>query len=584
MATNSNRNVEKGERKKGSSIEKQGQEPRPRHNKVRSASTSTSTSILGLAVIVVVSIVALVWQTTRVGGYLYNERTTTTGNNNNTVDTPISNSHSNSNSTPVTVTVTVTQIEIPNNQIQIQTTAASHCVHQRITTAQNLQQLHSNTNHTTRSTSQHPTGIRKQQRRPILYLHPGPAKTATSTIQQLLTNYQENLAADNIFLLASSSASARVPDSCHFPHPSICNPHKCCCHSVMQAQLDEYYRHGVDLVLTSEVLGMKFAQLPQGPPKLEAWFREVVQRNNNEWDIRVLIGYRPYFDFAVSGFNQQFKNRNRPKLQRWPSKGGVRIPSVTTGVLDKYMQDKEGKKTKLLVEFPFTDVLVELFRPYANRVEVYDITATAAPHHSHSHNNNSKDFTEYVFCELLEGADGACRAQQAVLASSEALLNKNRAESLDYDRLATAAVDRGLINVRKASPHVTRGWVGQQIRAYLEDNNTHTNKQLLPTNVTVTGNGTMMMMTRTRTNITEQWPPLVCPDTAKEANRKALAQLYTVALAHEQHLFPARDPHWQVPAQFDQMIHDQKLCDLDLDRVLDLDDDDWQTFLRALQQ
>ena len=75
----------------------------------------------------------------------------------------------------------------------------------------------------------------------------------------------------------------------------------------------------------------------------------------------------------------------------------------------------------------------------------------------------------------------------------------------------------------------------------------------------------------------------MCPDPANnDADRLALNRLYNVSLAHEQTLFPARDPHWQVPAQFDQLLHAKKLCDLDLDQVLD--NAEFRTFLRALQQ
>ena len=155
----------------------------------------------------------------------------------------------------------------------------------------------------------------------------------------------------------------------------------------------------------------------------------------------------------MSGFNQQFKNRNRSKLQRWPGQGGVRIPTVSNGVLE-YGPENEGKhktKSKLLVEFPFTDVLVALFQPYADRIELYDITS-----HSHNNTNSTLDFTEYIFCELLIGAEEACHAQRALLrttadneAATTAGVHKNPADSriLDSDRLATAAVDRGLLNV-----------------------------------------------------------------------------------------------------------------------------------------
>ena len=353
------------------------------------------------------------------------------------------------------------------------TTAATRCVNKRITTAQqHRQQLHSNQTSSSTTT---------RRRRPILYLHPGPAKTATSTIQHLLDQYQERLAADRIFLL-DTDPEKNTP--CTFPHPAYCllqvkthllqHPSLGACRRAMKTQLAEYYRHRVDLVLTSEMLGTKFAQ---GPLKLKEWFRDVI--SIHDWDVRVWIGYRPYFAFVASGFNQQYKNQNRPKLQLWPGQGGIRIPAVANGVLE-YGPENEGKhktKSKLLVEFPFTDVLVALFQPYADRIELYDITS-----HSHNNTNSTLDFTEYIFCELLIGAEEACHAQRALLrtaaddAATTAGVRKNPADSriLDSDRLATAAVDRGLLNVTTTattSCGLQRSWVGQQIRTYLA--NTH---------------------------------------------------------------------------------------------------------------
>ena len=155
----------------------------------------------------------------------------------------------------------------------------------------------------------------------------------------------------------------------------------------------------------------------------------------------------------MSGFNQQFKNRNRPKLKRWPSQGGVWIPAVADGVLEygPENEDQHKTKSKLLLEFPFTDVLVALFQPYADWIEVHDITS-----HSHNNTNSTLDFTENIVCKLLIGTEEACYAQRALLrtavddeAATTAVVHKNPANSriLDSDRLATSAVDRGLLNV-----------------------------------------------------------------------------------------------------------------------------------------
>ena len=91
----------------------------------------------------------------------------------------------------------------------------------------------------------------------------------------------------------SAVSAHRVSDSCHFPPPSVCkHTHEgVCADVIMQAQLAEYYRHGLNLVLTSEVLGILFAQPSRGQPKLRDWFQDVLGRN--DWDVRMYFGYRP---------------------------------------------------------------------------------------------------------------------------------------------------------------------------------------------------------------------------------------------------------------------------------------------------
>ena len=196
-------------------------------------------------------------------------------------------------------------------------TEAAKCVNELISMA------NSKSKHTTTTTTvddkpkdQHPQRRRQQ----ILYLHPGPPKTATTTIQQLLTNHQTNLNTDNIFFLGKTMP--REKWHCEFEHPAWCITYKqyqpppaSNCKKHMKEQLDEYYHQGVDIILSDEVIGAMFAKQRSDPhyerakEALHEFFHDVVRSNN--WEVRVLIGYRPSFEFAISQFHQEFRARGK---------------------------------------------------------------------------------------------------------------------------------------------------------------------------------------------------------------------------------------------------------------------------------
>ena len=375
----------------------------------------------------------------------------------------------------------------------------------------------------------------RKQRRPILYLHPGPPKTATSTMQNHMTMYRRLLAKDNIFYLGKSMPGEKWEFK--FPHAAHCIIYgqyaesgkniKRNCTTVMREQLNEYYRAGKDVILSDEVIGIMFdgrekpKQLGRSREGLNSFFRDVARSNN--WDIRVLIGYRPYFDFTRSVFAQLHTGivLGKVTMQRWPIKG-KRGP--------KYGQAVPLLKDNLFHTngWPTADELADLFAPYADTIHIFDITSPEP----------QGDFTVHFFCTLLQDAKDACANRIKFAARKD--FRKNVAIPPDYDQIATAAADRGLVNtVRRQRLTVTK-----EIAKYMSLNGTE---------------------------VTDL--PRVCP------TKENIEKLYNISLSQEMKLFPERSPNWEVKALFDEAIKQKKLCSVDVDKVLE--DEEWRKFFET---
>jgi len=120
----------------------------------------------------------------------------------------------------------------------------------------------------------------------------------------------------------------------------------------------------------------------------------------------------------------------------------------------------------------------------------------------------------------------------------------NVAVSLEYDRIATAAAEQGLVN----KTAIMRKDVNQQAHAFWKDYTSRTPGAKLP---------------------------LVCPP----QNRTTI--LYSESLQHEMFLFPNRKPNWETRQLFDTMMREQKLCSVDLERVLQTKE--WKEFFRSMK-
>ena len=139
---------------------------------------------------------------------------------------------------------------------------------------------------------------------------------------------------------------------------------------------------------------------------------------------------------------------------------------------------------------------------------------------------------------MLQDAKDACANRIKFAARKD--FRKNVAIPPDYDQIATAAADRGLVNtVRRQRLTVTK-----EIAKYMSLNGTE---------------------------VTDL--PRVCP------TKENIEKLYNISLSQEMKLFPERNPNWEVKALFDEAIKQKKLCSVDVDKVLE--DEEWRKFFET---
>ena len=241
--------------------------------------------------------------------------------------------------------------------------------------------------------------------------------------------------------------------------------------------------------------------------------------------MRVLVGYRPYFDFVASQFNEQWKIKPaKRKMNVWPKFGGLSVPLV---------KDSWNAKGFFVNGWLAADEIADVFSQVFHNVTVFDIT-------------QSGDFMSHFLCNVLENAHQACTAQRIFVESNTTMIRKNTAVKLDYDMLATAASRKGLLNL-----DLKRSSVATKIKNYHEN---------------VLGLKVIDF-------------PMICP-----SKPHAMA-LLNVSITKEMKTFPERMKEkgaYQESLEeiFKKRLETRAFCNVDVEKVLK--NTSWTDFLKSL--
>lgn len=170
------------------------------------------------------------------------------------------------------------------------------------------------------------------------------------------------------------------------------------------------------------------------------------------WNVRVVIGYRHYFDWIRSFYYQNHK-QNSNLNKKWPNDSRGKAHPSFLSFLDYHLQRREAG-----------DLSVD--GGLANRGFGHHLTISAfnkfSPHFAdirilnlHDYENRSDDLLQDFVCRILPSAKHTCNAlkkksHETGNDSQHAMIAKRPLQSFDAHRIAEAAFEKGYIT--DASP------------------------------------------------------------------------------------------------------------------------------------
>eukprot|EP00522_Entomoneis_paludosa_P011256 CAMPEP_0172446066 /NCGR_PEP_ID=MMETSP1065-20121228/5751_1 /TAXON_ID=265537 /ORGANISM="Amphiprora paludosa, Strain CCMP125" /LENGTH=274 /DNA_ID=CAMNT_0013197085 /DNA_START=75 /DNA_END=896 /DNA_ORIENTATION=+ len=155
--------------------------------------------------------------------------------------------------------------------------------------------------------------------------------------------------------------------------------------------------------------------------------------------MRVLVAYRPLYEWLPSKYNSWHKHARNPSARAWP--GELTPMNITGKVLLPFDLDDRGKFTEEVVkpiETSRMHITHSTLLAYQN--QGVDAEVIHLPFSSHSHKEG--EYMDYLMCDLLN-ASALCDAlKKGAFIPSGA---KNPSKSFDGDVIAVAAYQAGLI-------------------------------------------------------------------------------------------------------------------------------------------
>eukprot|EP00535_Pseudo-nitzschia_heimii_P007036 CAMPEP_0197190542 /NCGR_PEP_ID=MMETSP1423-20130617/21839_1 /TAXON_ID=476441 /ORGANISM="Pseudo-nitzschia heimii, Strain UNC1101" /LENGTH=844 /DNA_ID=CAMNT_0042642941 /DNA_START=241 /DNA_END=2778 /DNA_ORIENTATION=+ len=263
--------------------------------------------------------------------------------------------------------------------------------------------------------------------KPRLFLHVGPQKTGSSTLQSMLdklSGLTGKLDGDHLryrHVMPEAGDFDCVLDDWG-------GWHDCRASDFLRSLIRTAKEEGANLLLTDENLDANFV----------SGLRKAI--DDSEWDVTVIVVYRRIHEWLVSWYNQIQKTTNvdasgavlfdaagipyRTEHTLWPDKGGIHIPGFGSWY-DDHTRNWDPS------ELAGWHRSIEYFRVYQesfDKVLLYNL---------HGDGSMPLDF----FCDIF----GAAHACQRIKSNTIPIEDINGSVHLDHDILAVYAYEQGLV-------------------------------------------------------------------------------------------------------------------------------------------
>lgn len=356
------------------------------------------------------------------------------------------------------------------------------------------------------------------KQKPRFVWHVGPMKTGTTSIQaELVALWNVLLEQDNWFFASQNAPfhGVKKPDFVQR----------------FTNEMTHLHQQGRNVVLSNENYSVFYR---------EADYARIAQALGEEWDVTIVIGYRPYYEWVPSMWSQTHKLKLKEQSGQYDS------PWHQQRILPMFPNYYE----KISQGYLFADSVVRMIQPYFSNIVLLDLYG--ADHQGGENTSSSRSLPSRFLCDILQ-APTACAASRSRI---EQRVNQGSLEPIHANAVALAAAQAGLID--------TEHWQQPAVmEALLEHWHSVPHQP--------TGSGDTVAATAAYEL------PMVCP------NATAMDNLWQQTLDKEAQIFPSlaqQDPDREAHLRqgLDEKIVQKTYCHVDAARVLEDQNDFFKTF------
>ena len=303
-----------------------------------------------------------------------------------------------------------------------------------------------------RNVNEHLCTNADNRRKPFFVIHAGPHKTATTTLQTALSQWDEVLKKDNYVYLGKHlpnlynaqsaiykalfsdtitvAAQKYYQDIDGHDTPAAVPP----LWNDLLTELDLYSDR--NLIISEEGFGFRWSDDEVSNPY--SVLRILMRALGDRWEVVVVVGYRRLFEWIPSAKQEMERyNKRKTNLDLWPSQGGhARAPLFPKYVLNNPYVKQSAEQVH---GYRFTTDLLDYFNKFndaVSTIKILDFHASVGVQ------------TEF-FCRILPDAPNAC----SEAASRPSPVVNAHDSYYAYDELVTAAAANGWIDTQRCDRH-----------------------------------------------------------------------------------------------------------------------------------
>lgn len=282
--------------------------------------------------------------------------------------------------------------------------------------------------------------------KPYFILHIGPPKTATTYIQCNLQKLSKGLADDDYYYFVGKNCprsdskmennEKNIPGHYLMMGLNDANTHNRG-YEALKSRMDYHRLEGNSIIYSNEAFANHLID------QNSTW--DCLQSMLSGWNVRVVIGYRHYFDW-IRSFYYQTNKQNDKLHKKWPNQGNGKPHPSFLSFLEYHLERRESGDLSIdggLKNDAFGHHLTisayKKFSPHFDDIQFLNL---------HDDDDMVTDFV----CRILPHAGKTCRKLSTLTDEDKEeethSLAKRGSQSFDAHRISEAAFDKGYISER----------------------------------------------------------------------------------------------------------------------------------------